>query len=676
MSSDEQFRDAIRASGLEPPDVIEADGKLHRFSSNGKRGDDAGWYILHGDGIPAGGFGDWRTGIKGAWRDDMGRALTPAEEAAHRVKVEAMRREREAEDTRRHREVATAAAAIWKAALPATDDHPYLSRKCVTVHGVRIHDGALVVPLRDGAALHSLQFINADGQKQFLTGGRVVGCYFSIGNPKDAAALCIAEGFATGATIFEATGYPVAVAFNAGNLEAVARALRAKFPDVTLILCADDDAVTAGNPGLTKATAAALAVGGKLAVPDFGADRPEGVSDFNDMAVHCGAEAVVRAIAEARTPASKSENQATAGTVKTRTPITVRISDVQRENVSWLWQDRVPIGKLTLIEGNPGLGKSWLTLAIATAVSTGSALPGDVAREAANSILMSAEDGLADTIRPRLEDMGAVLDRVIALRGMMSEAGREQSITLADLDVLETVIIAEKPRLVIVDPIIAFTGGKDTHKANEVRSLLAPLAALAEKHSCAIVAVRHLNKSTAQALYRGQGSIDFVAACRSAFVVGENPDDAEERVLCHLKSNLAPKTSSLAFGIDQGRFGWKGESSLTAEQVLAVPAEGEEKTRQGDAKSFLEELLADGPVNSAEVEKQAKAAGIARATLWRAKGALEVSAKKTGFNGGWQWHIPDRRYSSSPEDTHTKTVSTLGKNEDLRDKESGWEDVS
>ena len=656
--------------------MIEPDGKLHRFSSKGKRGDDAGWYVYHGAGIPAGSFGCWRTGISQSWRADIGRALSRDEESAHWARVDAMRREREAEEARGHTEAAIKAAAIWKAAQPAAEDHPYLTRKKIKAHGARFHNGALVIPLRDGDNLHSVQFIQPDGEKRFMTGGRIAGCYFSIGNPKGAAALCIAEGYATGATIFEATNYPVAVAFNAGNLEPVARALLAKFPDVTLIVCADDDAVTDGNPGMTKATAAALAVGGKLAVPDFGSDRPDGVSDFNDLAAHCGAEVVAEAIAQARTPAGKSENEATAGTSKTRTPITVRVLDVQRENVSWLWQDRVPIGKLTLIEGNPGLGKSWLTLAIATAVSTGSALPGDVAREAANIILMSAEDGLADTIRPRLEDMGAALDRVIALRGMVNEKGEEHTISLADLDVLGEAIIAAKPRLVIVDPIIAFTAGKDTHKANEVRSLLAPLAALAEKHGCAIVAVRHLNKSTSQALYRGQGSIDFVAACRSAFVVGENPDDAEARVLCHLKSNLAPKTSSLVFGIDQGRFGWKGESSLTAEQVLAVPAEGDERTRQGDAKSFLEQMLAEGPVNSSEVEKQAKAAGISRTTLWRAKGALEVSAKKTGFNGGWQWHFPERRYSSSPEDIHTKRMSAFGKNEDLRDKESGWEDVS
>jgi len=544
----EEFRDAIRAAGLEPPDVIEADGKLRRFASNGKRGDDAGWYICHKDGLAAGEFGCWRTGINETWRADIDRALSPAEESAHRAMLEAIRREREKEDNRRRAEAKARAAEIWKAAQPAPDDHPYLALKGIKPHGAKLHNGALVIPLRDsGGDLHSLQFIDGNGNKRFLAGGRVTGCYFAIGKPNGAAVMCIAEGYATGATIFEATNYPVAVAFNAGNLESVSRALRAKFPDMTLIVCADDDVNTEGNPGMTKATAAALAVAGKLAVPDFGSDRPDGVSDFNDLAAHCSAEVVAEAIARARTPAGKSENEATAETSKTRTPITVRVSDVQRENVSWLWQDRVPIGKLTLVEGNPGLGKSWLTLAIATAVSTGSALPGDVAREAANIILMSAEDGLADTIRPRLEDMGAALHRVIALRGMVNEKGEEHTISLADLDVLEEAIIAAKPRLVIVDPIIAFTAGKDTHKANEVRSLLAPLAALAEKHSCAIVAVRHLNKSTAQALYRDQGSIDFVAACRFGLCCGREP--GRRRGARSLSPKVEPGAQDIVAGL-------------------------------------------------------------------------------------------------------------------------------
>lgn len=292
-----QFRDAIQAAGLIPPADIEADGKLRRFSSNGKKADDAGWYLLHDDGIPAGSFGDWRTGIMQTWRADIGRTLTPAEEAAHRAKVETMRREREAEEARRKSEAKAKAAAIWQKGEPATGDYPYLTRKGIKASGAKLYNDALLIPMRADGDIHSLQFIGPDGDKRFLTGGRVKGCYFSIGNPKDAAALCIAEGFATGATIHETTGYPVAVAFNAGNVGPVAKVMREKFPDLPLILCADDDTQTEGNPGLTAATEAARSVGGLLAIPDFGIDRPAGATDFNDMAALCGNEAVKQAIA-------------------------------------------------------------------------------------------------------------------------------------------------------------------------------------------------------------------------------------------------------------------------------------------------------------------------------------------------------------------------------------------
>lgn len=295
MNAITQFHDAIQAAGLTPPDVIEADGKLRRFTSNGKRGDDAGWYLLHGDGIPAGSFGDWRTGFTQNWRADIGRKLTHAEETAHRAKVETMRRERETEKVRGHAKAAAKAANLWGKAH--TDDHPYLSRKNIKAHGARVLGGLLVIPIRDGGMIHSLQFIGLDGGKNFLTDGRVAGCYFSIGNTVGAAALCIAEGFATGATIHEATGYPAAVAFNAGNLLAVAKAMREKFPDLTLIICADDDYQKDDNTGLIKATEAARSVGALLAVPDFGANRPDKATDFNDLAAHCGLEAVERAVA-------------------------------------------------------------------------------------------------------------------------------------------------------------------------------------------------------------------------------------------------------------------------------------------------------------------------------------------------------------------------------------------
>lgn len=296
-----QFRDEIRNAGLTPPEQVQADGELHRFSSNGKRGDDSGWYVLHGDGIPAGSFGDWRTGIHSTWRANVGRKLTPEETSEHRRRVaEASRKREEAERAERER-AAKRAAETWEAAKPAAN-HPYLTAKGIKANGLKVDsNGRLLVPLRDSSAvIHSLQFIADNGDKRFLPGGRTAGLYYSIGRP--AGSICIAEGFATAASIREATGQAVAVAFNAGNLEAVARALREKYPHLSLILCADDDSWTDGNPGLTKATAAARAVGGLVAVPDFGADRPDRTTDFNDLAKHRGVEAVKACIAAAKKP--------------------------------------------------------------------------------------------------------------------------------------------------------------------------------------------------------------------------------------------------------------------------------------------------------------------------------------------------------------------------------------
>jgi putative DNA primase/helicase len=302
----EQFRAAIHKAGLNPPTVIEPDGKLHRFASNGKRNDDAGWYVFHDDDIPAGAFGDWRGGLSKTWRADIGRTLSPQEEATYRARVEAIRRERGAEDAKHMAEASGRAAAIWKAAQPASDDHPYLINKGVKAHGLRVRDGTLVIPIRDHTELTSLQFIGTEGEKRFLTGGRVGGCYFPIGKLEDA--LCIAEGYATGASIYEATGHAVAVAFNDGNLLPVAQSLRTKYPNLRLIVCSDDDARTRGNPGLRKAREAALAVGALLAVPDFGSNRPDDATDFNDLYCHAGPDAVC-AIIERAAPAESGGDE-------------------------------------------------------------------------------------------------------------------------------------------------------------------------------------------------------------------------------------------------------------------------------------------------------------------------------------------------------------------------------
>ena len=303
------FREAIIGAGLTPPDEIAPDGNLHRFSSTGKRADDSGWYVLHGDGVPAGSFGDWRTGLSETWRHNIGRPLTPVEAAEHKARIEAARRLRDEEDQRRKAEAREQASLIFGESGPCVG-HPYLTRKGVkAIPGLKLHrDGRLVVPMRDSSGkLHSIQTIDDGGDKRFLTGGRVKACYFSIGKPN--GGLCIAEGLATGLSINEATGQAVAVAFNAGNLVDVAKALHTKYPDLTLIVCADDDHLTPGNPGITKATEAARAVGGLLAVPAFKNDRPERATDFNDLAQLQGIEAVRRCLADAK-PVGEADPQA------------------------------------------------------------------------------------------------------------------------------------------------------------------------------------------------------------------------------------------------------------------------------------------------------------------------------------------------------------------------------
>jgi len=326
-----QFRDAIQAAGMTPPDVIEADGKLRRFASNGKRKDDAGWYLLHGDGIPAGCFGDWRTGQVQTWRADIGRAFTTAEETEHRARVETMRRERETEEAKRHVEAATRAAAIWKDALPAREDHPYLARKGVKPvstlrelpinrlemllgylpksKGEPLAGRVLVVPVKVGSKISTLELIDEAGRKSALAGGAKAGGYWATQPLTDAVAtLLIAEGAATALSAKEASGHPAIAALSAGNLPAVAKAMRERYPVAALVILAD--LVKATGASDPHAIEAARAVGGVVAVPDFGTDRPDVATDFNDLAQLCGLEAVGSRIASAAASPQATEPNA------------------------------------------------------------------------------------------------------------------------------------------------------------------------------------------------------------------------------------------------------------------------------------------------------------------------------------------------------------------------------
>lgn len=333
--------------------------------------------------------------------------------------------------------------------------------------------------------------------------------------------------------------------------------------------------------------------------------------------------------------------------------ILVRLADVTPQPVEWLWQDRIPVGKITIVQGDPKQGKSLLTVEIAARVSTGRPFPNepDTPREPGGVVLLNAEDDLADTVRPRLDAAGADVSRVTALSGVDRSKARGGSgwFTLADIGPLEEAILATPDcRVVILDPVSAYEGKIDGHRNGEVRGLLGPLAALAAKHRVAIILVTHLNKggSGGKAIYRATGSLAWNAAARAIFIVGPDPADPERRVVLPVGGNLARDPSGLAFRIvgNVPRVEWlSGPVNLSAEDLVRPEPEGSgRESREGEATEWLRLALADGPIPATEVRERADADGIKWRTIERAKAALGIVPTREGFgdSGRWVWELP------------------------------------
>lgn len=260
-----------------------ADGSIHRFHVPGDRkGSYNGWYVLFADGVGSAAFGTWKTGETHYWcYAGQTRAVDMAQ---LRQRIEQAQRQRDAEQAERQQKAAGYARWRWNNARRADPAHPYLLAKRVHSYGLRQHRDELLVPLYLGGVLVNLQRIGADGGKRFLRGGRITGCYSTLGSIAPGRRLYLVEGWATGASLHESTGSPVACAMNAGNLKPVALALRSKYGDlVELVIAGDDDRQTPGNPGRTAAISAALAAGALVTFPDWPADAPPSLTDFNDL---------------------------------------------------------------------------------------------------------------------------------------------------------------------------------------------------------------------------------------------------------------------------------------------------------------------------------------------------------------------------------------------------------
>lgn len=279
------FAAAIAAAGLgTPKDGVVADGKVHRFRTRDDRtGALSGWYALHLTGTPAGIFGSWKHGITDTWCSVSREEQTPKQRAELKAIIDKARRQRDEETRQRNAKTAEAAKAMLDKAKPADPNHPYLRRKQVEPHGVCQLAGELLIPVYIGDALTSLQRIAPNGAKRFLAGGAIKGGCHLISDQARRDELLIAEGFATAASLHEHTGAAVHVAFNSGNLLAVAQAVRKSRPHAEIIIAGDNDAWTVGNPGATAARKAAKEVGAKLLIPDFtGFDPSTKPTDWND----------------------------------------------------------------------------------------------------------------------------------------------------------------------------------------------------------------------------------------------------------------------------------------------------------------------------------------------------------------------------------------------------------
>lgn len=321
----------------------------------------------------------------------------------------------------------------------------------------------------------------------------------------------------------------------------------------------------------------------------------------------------------------------------------INMEQVEVKKIDWLLYPFIPFGKVTIVQGDPGEGKTTMVLQIIAKLTKGEAvLPSGsdepaleaktVDLEPVNVIHQTAEDGLGDTIKPRLLSAGADCSRVMVIDD------NDQALTMMDAR-LEEAIIKTKARLVVLDPIQAFLGAAvDMHRANEIRPLMKRVAVLAEKYHCAIILIGHMNKnSNGKSSYRGLGSIDFQAAARSVLIVGRIKDEPEIRVVCHVKSSLAPEGKSIAFRLDKDTgFEWIGEYDISADDLLSGDNRGK---KIHAAKEFLQEVLASGSVAQTKVAEEAESRGIKKKTLWNAKKELEINSVKIGNQ--WFWMLPE-----------------------------------
>jgi phage/plasmid primase-like uncharacterized protein/KaiC/GvpD/RAD55 family RecA-like ATPase len=557
---DIQLKDAMLGAGLKPPEAIHLDGKLHRFNSGtkGEKGHDKpGWYIVFNDGIPAGRFGCWRSGVELTWKADIGRSLTVAEEMAQSRRLSEAKAQRDAEQAKTREVAANTVDLIWSQAGAASPEHPYLQRKGIQPNGARITgDGRLMVPLYNSdGELSSIQYIDHQGGKLYHPGGQTGSMFWLVGSTDDADTLYIAEGFATAATISEVTGKPCAVAYSASNLVPVTGILKAAHLTLDICIVADNDASGVGQRYAEQASAK---FGVRMIMPPIEGDANDYVQTGHDLALllkpPIATDYLIHADGFSEQPAP----------------------------ISWLVKHWIQDQALVMVHGPSGGGKTFVTLDWMLHIASGKASWFGHKVKAGNMVYLAGEGhhGLRSRIAAWKHH-----NNVTNLNMWVSKSGVDLNTAEGYLKVLEAVrALKIKPSVITVDTLHRFMVG-DENSAQDAKTMLDACAALMQEFGCTVILVHHTGVSE-EAQHRGRGSSAWRGALDIEISVVPAKGDKSIEIV-QRKSKDAEMAAPVYVDLESVAIpNWFDEDGEAVTSAVVVKGEAPEGKSKGDSLGF------------------------------------------------------------------------------------------
>lgn len=544
---EEAFRDAAHAAGLVIDHVV-PDGEIHRVTTTtSKRNERDGWYVLHVDGkVPSGLFGSWKEpSFESKWVADIGREMSLRERAEHEKWQREMRERRDEAQRLMHMEKAAEADDLVGSISDASDEHPYLVAKGVKAYGIKVDAaGRLVIPIQgiDGQ-IQTYQTIRPDTfDKRYLRGGKKEGGFFEIRGNRKIVFVC--EGYATGATIHEATGATVILAFDCNSLLAISKIAREIYPAARIIIGADNDHATDGNPGITKGRMAARSVNGEIVYPEFAPadipeDNPKRVTDFNDLARVRGMDEVSHQLSTVTATGSSAFRF-------------VRVDGLELTEITWLVENYVEADSLSQLFGDPGCGKSFVAIDIACCVATGTPWHGnDVASGPVIYIAGEGHNGLARRFKAWELGNGASLDGAPLYKSMRAATLYDASEAAIVSEAINEIIAetGDKPRLIIIDTLARNMGG-DENSTEDMNAFISHLDLyFRQKYGACVMIVHH---SGAMDKDRSRGSTALRGALDSEYKVELMDMGGQARIqLTSKKMKDAELPKPLTFGLTQ-----------------------------------------------------------------------------------------------------------------------------